>query len=607
MATLSWIDRESRQKKYCIYKKITTIGSASDNDVVIEGDGVLPHHARVIYDGKSFAIVSVEKGAKIVLKNKRKAKFYLKDGDVIKLGETEVRFLILDPEVVVRQDVGPSGKESTKVSEIAGLRKLYDFSKTLMEQKSIDEIINSLLDSAIDVTGADKGFLIIMEDDSPVVKAARNVNRKSIEDPVEKLSDSVIRKVIETKQPLIIFDARTDSEFKNSESVLSLNLCSVMVTPILEEGALRGILYVGNDSVKARFTKENLDVFTILGAQAALILNKAVMLEKFRADVKELKESIEKKKFGEIIGSCPSMKEIFRRVAKVATVDVPVLITGETGTGKELIAREIHMRSGRARGGFVAINCGAIPENLMESEMFGYVKGAFTGAVSMRDGKFHAARGGTIFLDEIGELPIALQVKLLRVLQDKEVLRVGATKPEHIDCRIVAASNRDIEQEVREGRFRQDLYYRLNVVKIEMPPLRERGDDIVILAKYFLNTYMKEMGREGLEFSPDAIKAIRGYRWPGNVRELQNRIKKAILMTDSPYIEPEDLDIEWKKGEGKLLPLAVAKEQFQKNYILRALKKNRGNRTKTAEELGVDPRTIYRYLEKEEHEIDETK
>ena len=215
-----------------------------------------------------------------------------------------------------------------------------------------------------------------------------------------------------------------------------------------------------------------------------------------------------------------------------------------------------------------------------------------------KPGKFHAAHGGTIFLDEIGELPVNLQVKLLRVLQDKQVLRVGSTKPDKVDARVLAATNRNLEEEMKVGRFREDLFYRLNVVTIHLPPLKERGDDIVLIAKYIFHKLRPEIGGTATGFSPGAIKAISMYPWPGNVRQLENKIKKAMVMCEGTRIGPEDLELGIDEIE-PILPLTVAKEEFQKRYILEALKRNAGNRTKTAEELGVDPRTIFRYLEKE--------
>ncbi len=297
------------------------------------------------------------------------------------------------------------------------------------------------------------------------------------------------------------------------------------------------------------------------------------------------------------------MREVYRRIEKVAATDISVLISGETGTGKELVAREIHRRSPRAEGAFVAVNCGAIPEALLESELFGHVKGAFTGAIANRLGKFQAAHGGTLFLDEIGDMPLALQVKILRALQDRAVTKVGDSRPEPVDIRVIAATNRVLEDEIRKGTFREDLYYRLNVVAIALPPLRDRGDDLVVIARYFLQKYAKEFGVRVRGFTPSALVAMRKYGWPGNIRELENRIKKAVVLADRALVSAEDLDLRPEILE-PILPLAQAKEEFQKRYINDVLERNGGNRTKTAKDLGVDPRTIFRHLEKMEERLD---
>ena len=331
-----------------------------------------------------------------------------------------------------------------------------------------------------------------------------------------------------------------------------------------------------------------------------MILQNAMLLSALRADKAKLEAELKDKRFGEIIGACPSMMEVFRKLQKVAGTDISVLITGETGTGKELIAREVHRRSQRAEGPFITINCGAIPENLIESELFGHVKGAFTGAIASRPGKFQIADKGTLFLDEIGELPLNLQVKLLRALQERVVFRVGESKPEKVDIRIVAATNRNLEEEIRNGNFREDLYYRLNVVNIWLPPLRDRGDDVGIIAKALLTKYADELKSPVKGFSPAALAAIRKYAWPGNIRQLENRIKKALVLCDQNLLSAEDLDL-GTTAENAIMPLEKAKEEFQRKYVLEVLERNNGNRTQTARDLGVDPRTIFRYLEKEQN------
>jgi transcriptional regulator with GAF, ATPase, and Fis domain len=451
----------------------------------------------------------------------------------------------------------------------------------------------------IQVTNADKGFIVLLESGEPVVKVARNLRRETISDAVRHLSDSIIKRVVESRQPLIISDALNDTSFKNSLSVMNLRLTSVMCVPMLERGDLIGLIYVGNDNVAQLFDQAALEILTIFAAQASLVIRNALLVNELQLDNQSLQDRIERIRFGEILGSSPAMQEVFRKVQRVAGTDITVLVTGETGTGKELIAREIHNRSPRAKGPFISVNCGAIPENLLESELFGHVRGAFTGAVVNKQGRFQSANKGTLFLDEIGEMPLALQVKILRAIQEHTVTRVGDTLTESVDIRIVAATNRDLEAETRSGRFREDLYYRLNVVQLHLPPLRDRGDDIVVLARYMLSRYAPEYSSKVRGFTPAAIVAVKRYRWPGNIRELENRIKKAVVLADKAMIGPDDLGINPDEIP-TILPLAEARERWQRSYINDVLGFNGGNRTKTARDLGVDPRTIFRHLEKEE-------
>ncbi len=493
-----------------------------------------------------------------------------------------------------------AGAESAaRADEVASFKKLYDFSAKLLEAYDLPTLLDELMDQVIAITKADKGFLVLMEGQRLDVKVARNVHKENLADAVSMLSDSIVSKVVKTKRPVIISDALNDAEFSSSESVMHLKLTSVMCVPLLERGNLLGVLYVGNDKIASLFETSGLDVLTIFSSQASLLIRNALLVNELRLDNKQLGEELERMRYGSIIGSAPLMQEVYKKVGKVATTDISVLITGETGTGKELIAREIHNRSNRAKGPFVSINCGAIPENLLESELFGHVRGAFTGAVASKQGKFHQASNGTLFLDEIGEMPTPLQVKILRALQEKVVVRVGDTRPENCDIRVLAATNRDLEVEIAAGRFREDLYYRLNVVNVHLPPLRERGDDILVIARYLLTRYAAEYRSSVKGFSPNAAIAMKKHRWPGNIRELENRLKKAIVLADKALLGPEDMDL----GEGVLppiLPLQEAKEKFQRDYINEILALNNGNRTKTARDLGVDPRTVFRHLEKEE-------
>jgi transcriptional regulator with PAS, ATPase and Fis domain len=292
------------------------------------------------------------------------------------------------------------------------------------------------------------------------------------------------------------------------------------------------------------------------------------------------------------------MREVFRVLKKVAPSDLSVLVLGETGTGKELIAREAHRLSTRASKPFISLNCGAIPENLLESELFGYRRGAFTGATADKVGKFEAADGGTVFLDEIGEMPMALQVKLLRVLQERIVERVGDVKGRPIDIRVVAATNKSLQEEIAAGRFREDLFYRLNEVTVSLPALRDRGEDVHQIAQFFLAKYADQYGSRARAFTAGALNAMRAYYWPGNVRELENRVKKAVIMTDRQQLGPEDLGLNARPDAPPVKTLAEAEEDFKKQYIRDALDQNQWNKAQTARVLDVDPRTIFRYIEK---------
>jgi len=330
-----------------------------------------------------------------------------------------------------------------------------------------------------------------------------------------------------------------------------------------------------------------------------VVLNRAFYLSQLELEHRELQQRLREEGFEGMLGASTQVQEVFSSIRKVATTDVSVLIVGESGTGKELVARAIHRQSGRKDGPFVVINCGAIPENLLESELFGHEKGAFTDAHIQRKGRFEAAQGGTLFLDEIGELSLVLQVKLLRFLQEQKIERIGGREEILVDARVLAATNRDLMQAIEEGKFREDLYYRLGVVTIHLPPLREREEDVLVLAKALLQRYADENKKKITEFTKQAIRAIETYNWPGNIRELENRIKRALIMAEGRKITPEDLElvsVVYRKYEK--LGLKDAREALERNFIQRALARNRGSITKAAEELELSRPTLYELMEK---------
>ncbi len=331
-------------------------------------------------------------------------------------------------------------------------------------------------------------------------------------------------------------------------------------------------------------------------------LERRRLLEANRANKRDGRERIR-----EIVGSSPPMLEVYKLVARVAASMSTVLVVGESGTGKELVARAIHNHSARAQGPFVAVNCTALAESLLESELFGHARGAFTGAVASKRGLFEEAQGGTLFLDEIGEINSKMQAQLLRVLQEGEIRRVGGSEPIRVDVRVVAATNRDLEDEVQKGRFREDLYFRINVVTIRLPPLRQRPEDIALLVDHFLNKYAKREGRTESGVTQDAMLLLKRYSWPGNVRELENVVERALALSKSGIILPSDLPAEARgDNESRSTPLTANNlvedrptlAELEQRYVNLILQQEGGNKKRAAEILGIDRRTLYRTLER---------
>jgi two-component system NtrC family response regulator len=329
-----------------------------------------------------------------------------------------------------------------------------------------------------------------------------------------------------------------------------------------------------------------------------LILRRCVYLANLENEYREMQRKIPGDAFENMLGMSPQMQGVFAFIRKVATTDAPVLLLGESGTGKEMAALAIHRRSARREGPFVAINCNAIPENLLESELFGHEKGAFTGAHTQRKGLMEGAGGGTLFLDEIGELPLPIQVKLLRFLQEQRFQRVGGRQEIQIDTRVIAATNADLKEAVAKGKFREDLYFRLAVVVIKLPRLRDRGEDIDLLAREFLQQFATQSDKPALTFAPDALQAIKRHTWPGNVRELQNRIKRAVIMADGKRVAASDLELAENAEVLRSTTLREAREGLEREIVEKTLRKYSGKVTSAAAELGISRPTLYELMDK---------
>ena len=441
-------------------------------------------------------------------------------------------------------------------------------------------LLEYIMDSAILLCGAERGFLLLVEesdDTNMPIRVARNIDQENIRNTRFKISRSIARRVIESGEPLLTIDAMEDDRYREQLSVHDLKLRSVLCLPMTVRGRVIGAIYMDNRFQTSAFDEDDSIQMQAFAGQAAVALDTARLLERMeqtqhalersREEVETLNERLREQldertqqleathrvvvqqrqqlkanhQYDKIIGASDPIRRVFQIMDRLLDNTIPVLIEGESGTGKELVARAIHFNGARRDKPFVAVNCGAIPANLLESELFGHVRGAFTGATNDKLGLFEAAQGGTLLLDELGELPLEMQVKLLRVLQSGEIQKVGDTKERHVDVRIVAATNRQITEEVAAGRFREDLYYRLAVIPVRLPPLRERRDDIPALIQHFLQAN-REAGVGGVEaVSPKTLSLLCRYDWPGNVRQLEMVLKNASLFADNSTLQPEDL------------------------------------------------------------------
>jgi Nif-specific regulatory protein len=486
--------------------------------------------------------------------------------------------------------------------KLGKLETLLDITRSINSTLNLNELLEMIVDSSIKLADTDRGFLMLADSaDELQFRIARDREQKSLEKEDFTISHSIVNDVTEKGEPLFISDLSESERFKNQESVLDLQLRTAVCVPLLLEDKVIGVIYTDSNRITTEFTASDLPIVAAFAAQAAIAVENAklhgeVILsrENLARENLELKERLsEKYEYDGIIGKSKQMQEIFSTIKKIAPLDTTVLIQGETGTGKELIARAIHFNSPRKTKKLVTINCGAMPQELLESELFGHKRGAFTGATSDKAGLFETANGGTIFLDEIGDMPQPLQVKLLRALQDGEIRRVGENLPRKVDARVIAATNRDLAENIRAGRFRQDLFYRLNVVPVTIPPLRNRSEDILPLTEHFLVKYTSKMNKGTMRITPPAVKLLLNHTWNGNVRELENTIERALALCGEskllsaehfPQLEPDSKAFEQLERHKSL------KEKLQsveRQIIIDTLEKTDWNVTKAAEILEV--------------------
>ncbi len=516
------------------------------------------------------------------------------------------------------------------------MERLIRIAARLNSELNLDAQLDIIMDAAVDVTGAERGFLLIRDDNGAfVIRSARNMDAEALLKEEQHYSGNIAQRAFETGEPIVTTNAQEDERYRDYRSVAMLNLMYIVAIPLLEKGKAQGTIYLDSTS-RGHFDGERIEILKMLANQAAIAMTNARLmahvqrsnaqveklnrklenrlestereLAQTKQDLREINESLATRySYHGMIGTSKPMKEMFRVLDRIAATDIPVVISGESGTGKELVARAIHRAGIRREKPFVAENCAAIPAALLESILFGHVRGAFTGAVRTRSGLFVEAHGGTLFLDEIADMPMEMQAKLLRVLQNGEVRPVGQNQSIRVDVRILVASNADLKKRVQQGTFREDLFYRLNVMDMKLPPLRERIEDVPILARFFVRKHAPD---RDIAISADTMAQLMRYSWPGNVRQLENEIIRATVMCgDTMDIEhfSESVhqlpSVDADGGDADDLHLERHVNQLKIRLVRSALQQSGGNRSRAAELLGVSRFGLQKMMARLEIEV----
>ncbi len=457
------------------------------------------------------------------------------------------------------------------------------------------EVLARVLKVAVETLDAERGFVLLhrpADDELFEVRSQYNISPEQLGEIV-RISTSVVREVLDSGQPVLVFETESDNRYGSSESIVVEKIQSIACVPLRRKKQQIGAIYLDSVTRRGRFTPTHLPFLSAVANQAAVALENAELYQSLRDENRRLRSEVQRMHgFEGIIGQSAAIRDVFETMTRVLDTSATVMLSGESGTGKELVARAIHYNGERKDHPFVAVFCGSLPESLLESELFGHRKGAFTGATSDKKGLFEAAHRGTIFLDEVSELSPRMQTSLLRVLQEGEIKRVGDESTRRVDVRVISATNRPLKELVGEKEFRDDLYYRLNTIEIELPPLRQRRPDIPLLANHFLDKYAVGSRDYVNGFTPDALEALRSYSWPGNVRELENTIERAVVLARGDSIHADDLRL---PTDDSVLPAetGLPLKEMERRYVLQTMESYEGNVTATAEALGVSRRWLH--------------
>ena len=606
---LAAISGKHKGATFAIDEEPLVIGRETAANVCIADASVSRRHSKIEKKDDSFVITDRESLNGTFVNDVPVRSRVLEHGDRVRIGDSQFLFLTQEGEAISKSsDVN---FEETKVVSGSTVQIRFDHaiylmgrdlsalmkvSTTINSIRGLDDLLERLLELLFEVVPAQRGAIVLTNEGTSEISLVFGLDRAHGKDRAVTVSRTIVQQVLRDGVALLANDGVSEWT-QATDSLISTGAHSVMCVPLLLLNRKLGVLYLDTTFPRDQFNNDHLKLVTAISGIAAVAIENARQFEWLETENERLLSDVNVEH--NMIGEAPVMQRVYHFISKVAPTDATVLISGESGTGKELAARAIHRNSKRAQKSFMAVNCAALNESLLESELFGHEKGSFTGALAQKKGRLEIADGGTIFLDEIGELTPPLQVKLLRVLQEREFERVGGTVTIKVDLRVIAATNKNLEEAIEAGEFRQDLYYRLNVVSLEMPPLRDRREDIMLLANYFADKYGTRCNRKLKGFSPEARACLTSYDWPGNVRELENAVERAVVLGTTDQILAEDLPEALLEREGTVAAPTnyhVAVAQTKKQIILDAMDQASGNFAAAAKLLGVHPTYLQRLV-----------
>jgi len=641
---------------------VIAIGRALDNDIRLSSTRASRHHSRIEAQNGQAWIIDLGSANGTAVNGEKIARKLLSPGDEISIGgdvqliieeeQPEDGELLSDPDAEGAAGLRTLSGEARR--ERDNLRVYAKITRELASQTELLPLLRLIVDSAVALVGGERGFLLLHDsvrdqrpsDEAPdvnkmTVSVARSFDHSDVVVPRSRLSMGIGGQVVETGLPILSLDAAQDDRFDGMASVEDLRLRSVMCLPIITDGRVEGVLYVDNRLQFGAFNEEDLELVELFAGQASIAIKNAQLLaelrernhrlEVSRRQIERLNEQLGRKvrdregelavvraelgrergryDYTSIVGASDAMRTIFQQLDRIIESDLPVLIHGMSGTGKELIARAIHFNGARKDKTFVTENCAALPDTLLESEFFGHARGAFTGAYKSKKGIFEQADGGTLFLDEIGDMSNEMQKKLLRVLQEGEFRVLGSDRIVKVDVRILAASNKNLEDMVRDGEFREDLYYRIAVLSVKLPALRDRREDVPLLADHLLAKAAREAGREAPIVPHEVTACLAAHEWPGNVRELENEMRRLVVLAQEQvtleHLSPAVREGRKATGQPQETPAApgtgdirTAVADLEKRTIEATLAEMEGNKSQAARALGISRFALQRKLEK---------